>query len=89
MALGAKGGDVRWLIAKEVGAMLIAGATVGVPLAYALARLSESLLFGVKAGNASAYVLGLGLIAAVALVACWIPARRATRVDPLVALRYE
>jgi putative ABC transport system permease protein len=89
MALGAKGGDVRWLIAKEVGAMLIAGATVGVPLAYALARLSESLLFGVKAGNASAYVLGIGLIAAVALVACWIPARRATRVDPLVALRYE
>ena len=46
------------------------------PLAYALARLSESLLFGVKAGNPSAYVLGLGLIAAVALAACWIPARR-------------
>jgi predicted permease len=89
MALGAKAGDVRWLIAKEVGAMVIAGVTVGVPLAYALARLSESLLFGVKAGNPSAYVLGLGLIAAVALAACWIPARRATRVDPLVALRYE
>jgi predicted permease len=89
MALGAKAGDVRWLIAKEVGAMVIAGVTVGVPLAYALARLSESLLFGVKAGNPSAYVLGLGLIAAVALAACWIPARRATKVDPLVALRYE
>ena len=81
--------DVRWLIAKEVGAMVIAGVAVGVPLAYALARLSESLLFGVKAGNPSAYVLGLGLIAAVALAACWIPARQATKVDPLVALRYE
>jgi len=89
MALGAKAGDVRWLIAKEVGAMVIAGVTVGVPLAYALGRLSESLLFGVKAGNPSAYMLGLGLIAAVALAACWIPARRATQVDPLVALRYE
>jgi predicted permease len=89
MALGAKAGDVRWLIAKEVGAMVIAGVTVGVPLAYALARLSESLLFGVNPGNPSAYVLGLGLIAAVALAACWIPARRATKVDPLVALRYE
>ena len=89
MALGAKAGDVRWLIAKEVGAMVIAGVTVGVPLAYALGRLSESLLFGVKAGNPSAYLLGLGLIAAVALAACWIPARRATQVDPLVALRYE
>jgi putative ABC transport system permease protein len=89
MALGAKAGHVRWLIAKEVGAMVIAGVTVGLPLAYALARLSESLLFGVKAGNPSAYMLGLGLIAAVALAACWIPARRATGVDPLVALRYE
>ena len=89
MALGAKAGDVRWLIAKEVGAMVIAGVTVGVPLAYALGRLSESLLFGVKAGNPSAYLLGLGLIAAVALAACWIPARRATQVDPLVAVRYE
>ena len=89
MALGAKAGDVRWLIAKEVGAMVIAGLTVGLPLAYALARLSESLLFGVKAGNPSAYMLGLGLNAAVALAACWIPARRATQVDPLLALRYE
>jgi putative ABC transport system permease protein len=89
MALGAKAGDVRWLMAKEVGAMVIAGVTIGVPLAYALARLSESLLFSVKAGNPSAYVLGLGLIAMVALAACWIPARRATKVDPLVALRYE
>jgi predicted permease len=89
MALGAKAGHVRWLIAKEVGAMVIAGVTVGLPLAYALARLSESLLFGVRAGNPSAYMLGLGLIAAVALAACWIPARRATGVDPLVALRYE
>jgi len=89
MALGAKAGDVRWLIGKEVGAMVIAGGTVGLPLAYALARLSESLLFGVNAGNSSAYVLGLGLIAMVALAACWIPARRATQVDPLVALRYE
>jgi predicted permease len=89
MALGAKAGDVRWLIAKEVGAMVIAGVIAGLPLAYALARLSESMLFGVKAGNPSAYMLGLGLIAAVALAACWIPARRATKVDPLVALRYE
>jgi putative ABC transport system permease protein len=89
MALGAKAGHVRWLIAKEVGAMVMAGVTVGLPLAYGLARLSESLLFGVKAGNPSAYMLGLGLIAAVALAACWIPARRATGVDPLVALRYE
>jgi putative ABC transport system permease protein len=89
MALGAEAGSVRWLIAKEVGVMVVAGVAVGLPLAYVLARLSESLLFGVKAGNPTAYGLGLGLIAMVALAACWIPARRATKVDPLVALRYE
>ena len=89
MALGAEAGDVRRLIVKEVGAMVITGVAVGLPLAYVMARLSESLLFGVNAENPATYALGLVLIAVVALVACYIPARRATRVDPLVALRYE
>jgi putative ABC transport system permease protein len=89
MALGAEAGNVRWLIVKEVGSMVVAGVVVGLPLAYVLARLSESLLFGVNANNPSIYALGLVLIVVVALVACYVPARRATRVDPLVALRYE
>jgi putative ABC transport system permease protein len=54
-----------------------------------LARLSESQLFGVHAGDPLVYASGLALIALIALAACFIPARRATRVDPLVALRYE
>ena len=69
--------------------MLITGVVVGLPLAYVLARLSESLLFGVSASNPSIYILGLVLVTLVAVVACYVPARRATRVDPLVALRYE
>jgi putative ABC transport system permease protein len=89
MAIGAEAGDIRKLIVKEVGSMLILGVVVGLPLAYALARLSESLLFGVKASNPAIYLVGLGLIAVVAVVACYVPARRATRVDPLIALRYE
>jgi putative ABC transport system permease protein len=89
MALGAEPGDVRWLVVKEVGGMVAAGVLIGLPLAYGMARLSESLLFGVSAGNPVAYVLGLALVAVVALVACYVPARRATRVDPLVALRYQ
>ena len=89
MAVGAESGDIRLLIVKEVGSMLIAGVVVGLPLAYVLARLSESLLFGVKASNPAIYLVGLVLIAVVAVVACYVPARRATRVDPLVALRYE
>jgi putative ABC transport system permease protein len=69
--------------------MVFGGVAVGLPLSYGLARLSESLLFGVKAGDPLIYVLTLGVIAVVALAACYIPARRATRVHPIVALRYE
>jgi putative ABC transport system permease protein len=89
MALGAETADVRFLIVKEVGTMVLLGVAVGLPLAYGLARFSESLLFGVRASDPTVYALGLGLIALIALAACYIPARRATRVDPLVALRYE
>jgi putative ABC transport system permease protein len=89
MALGAESGDVRRLIVKEVGSMVVTGVAVGLPLAYILARLSESLLFGVSPANPTTYALGLLLIAVVAAAACYVPARRATCVDPLVALRYE
>lgn len=89
MALGAVAGHVRLLILKEVGTMVLIGVGVGLPAAYGLARFSESLLYGVHAGDPAVYAVGLGLIALIALAACFIPARRATRVDPLVALRYE
>jgi predicted permease len=89
MALGAMAGQVRLLIMKEVGSMVLLGVGVGLPLAYGLARFSESLLYGVHAGDPAVYALGLALIGLIALAACFIPARRATHVDPLVALRYQ
>jgi predicted permease len=89
VALGAAAGQVRWLVFKEVGWMVLAGAMVGLPLAYGLARLSESLLYGVHAGDFPVYAASLGTICLVALAACYIPSRRATRIDPIVALRYE
>jgi predicted permease len=89
MALGAAAGHVRLLILREVGLMVLLGVGVGLPTAYALARLSESELFGVHAGDSVVYASGLVLIVLIALAACFIPARRATRVDPLMALRYE
>jgi ABC-type antimicrobial peptide transport system permease subunit len=89
VALGAGAGQVRGLVFKEVGGMVVAGTVVGLPLAYLLARLSESLLYGVHAGDVPVYAASLGIICLVALVACYIPSRRATRIDPIVALRYE
>ena len=89
MALGAKETHVRSLIFREMGIMVLAGAALGLPLAYGLARLGESMLFGVHARDVSVYSLALALIAVIALAACYVPTRRATRVDPIVALRYE
>lgn len=89
VALGAAAGHVRGLVFKEVGWMVLAGALVGLPAAYGLARLSESMLYGVHAGDLPVYAASLGIICLVALAACYIPSRRATRIDPIVALRYE
>ncbi len=89
VALGAAAGHVRGLVFKEVGWMVLAGTLVGLPLAYGLGRLSESLLYGVHAGDVPVYAASLGIICLVAVAACYIPSRRATRIDPIVALRYE
>src|ERR1700686_3693501 len=89
IALGAATGQVRSLVYKEMGYMVVAGALVGLPVAYALARLSESLLYGVRANNVGIYLVALSVIAVIAAAACYLPVRRATQVDPMVALRYE
>jgi putative ABC transport system permease protein len=89
IALGAEAREVRALIVKEVGFMVIAGAAIGLPAAYAFARLSESLLFGVHANNIGIYLLALTVITVIAAAACLVPVRRAIRVDPIIALRYE
>jgi putative ABC transport system permease protein len=89
MALGAQTRDVLKLVLKNGLVLAIIGVVVGMVSAFALTRLMRSLLFGVTTTDAATFaVVPLGVIAVV-LLACYLPARRAAKVDPLVALRYE
>jgi predicted permease len=89
MALGARMGDVLKLVLKSGMSLALIGAALGILGAFATTRVMSSLLFGVVPTDAVTFgVVSLTLIA-VAFVACFIPARRATKVDPVVALRYE
>jgi putative ABC transport system permease protein len=89
MALGALPGDVLRLVMKEVSLLVLAGVVIGVPAALALARYVESQLFGVKGNDPFIYAAAAVALALVALAAGYIPARRASRIDPIRALRYE
>lgn len=89
MALGAQPRDVMNMILSQGTALMGIGLGAGIVAALGLTRLMSALLYGVTATDPLAYLGGALLLALVALAACWIPARRATRVDPLVALRYE
>lgn len=89
LALGAAPGDVRRLVLREAVALAIAGSIAGLGLALAAGQLIRERLFGISAADPASLAVAVGVLAAVALIAAWAPARKAARVDPVEALRVE
>jgi putative ABC transport system permease protein len=89
MALGAGGGDVIKLIGASGVRLALAGTALGAAGAFALTRFLSGLLYGVSSLDPVTFLAMAGMLIAVTLLACYVPARRASKVDPLIALRYE
>ena len=89
MALGAERRNVLWLVLRETAWMIGIGAVIGLPAAFALTRLVSSFLFGLTPQDPLSIALATLALVAVTALAGYIPARRATTVDPMIALRYE
>ena len=89
LALGAQGGDVVQMVLRQGAKMALAGVAIGAGAAFVLTRLMKGLLFGVTERDPLTFALVAGLLTLFALLACYVPARRSMKVDPVVALRYE
>jgi ABC-type antimicrobial peptide transport system permease subunit len=89
MALGARRAHIMWLVLREVFGLTLAGIALGIPLAVWAARYAQSLLFGIGTADPSTIAATIASLLGVAALAGYIPARRALRVDPMAALKYE
>jgi ABC-type antimicrobial peptide transport system permease subunit len=89
IALGARPGAIRWLVLRHAGVLAAVGVAVGAAAAVALSRLAASLMYGVRGSEPAIFAAVAALLGTMALAAAFLPARRATRADPLVALKAE
>jgi ABC-type antimicrobial peptide transport system permease subunit len=89
MALGARRASVVWLVLREALILILIGLAVGIPLLFAASRLLTSLLFGVSPTDPATLTATALLMLSIAALAAYLPARRASRVDPIAALRQE
>ena len=89
MALGAQPGRIRWMVMRETLWLVLIGVLIGVPTAVAATRLISSLLYGLTPTNPVVVSLAVLLMVVIATLAGYLPARRASQVDPMIALKYE
>jgi predicted permease len=89
MALGAERSSVSWLVMREIILLVAIGVAIGVPVTLAGSRLISNMLFGVPATDSTSLIASVAVLLAVGLLAGYLPARRASRIDPMLALRYE
>ena len=89
VALGARRAQIQWLVIRQILGLLVAGCIAGIGAALAVGKTIEGLLYGVSGTDAVVIGGSVLVLAATALIAAWLPARRASAVDPVVALRHE
>jgi len=89
MALGAERSDVRWMVMREILLLVALGTAIGVPVAVAGNRLISNMLFGLQPADPVSLIVAVGAMFIVAIIAGYLPTRRASLVEPMVALRYE
>ena len=89
IAIGATTDRILWLVLREAAWVLGLGMTVGLGSAWLLGRVVSSLLFGIEPTDGASTSIAIAILAAAGVLAAWIPARRASKLDPLHALRYE
>jgi ABC-type antimicrobial peptide transport system permease subunit len=89
VALGAESASVSWMIVRETLLLVVCGLAIGIPAALAASRLVETMLFGLTRNDPQTLALAAALMVVVGAAAAYLPARQASRVDPMVALHYE
>jgi predicted permease len=89
MALGAPRSDVRWMIMREIALLVAVGVAIGIPMTIASGRMVSHMLFGLKGADIASLLIAIAVLLTVGMLAGYLPATRASRVDPMVALRYE
>jgi ABC-type antimicrobial peptide transport system permease subunit len=89
LALGAQTGSVLWMVLRESLWLLLIGLALGLPLTLAATRVIRQQLFGLSPFDPLTFAVAVAVVSSMTLIAAWLPARRATKVDPMVALRCD